>query len=477
MFFQNTTLDKRFLYILKKILNVVRKFQKILLPLIVFLIPSQLSYHVWPEWSYVFGLRVDYLSISIYLTEVLVFLLLVLWFLEILLKKVERSDKKSFIFKRMGKLLFLSFFVFSLVNMFNSIGIYVSLVSWIKFYLLFFLALYLTKLRDFDLKKCFIIPLSYSLIFFAVLGILQFIKGSSLGGLFYFLGERSFSVNTPGIALSSFLGREALRPYSTFPHPNAFSGFYLISILFLAALSRKEGNKLNKLRDFFVYIFSFFVFVFTFSKSVFLSVVEILSLGVYFKMVGFYFKKVKKGFLSLRFLNYVLVFFFLISLISLPLSGRIGNLDPDVFNRRPFLNSFLNEKSFMERVSLLEMTGGLLKDNCLLGVGKNVFIRKVPSVYYGNSISWILQPVHNVFLLSFAELGIFGFLILFIFLSVLVKRVYKTKNMILVFLLVAFLTTLSLDHYWYTLEQNRLLLAVIFGILFNEKYSLKFRRR
>ena len=489
MFSQDKIFSKRFLHISKVFLNITEKIQRILLPLIVFLIPSQLSYHIWPEWSYVFGLRVDYLSVSVYLIEVLVFLLLVLWFLEVFLRRVGGASKETFIFKRKGEFLFLSFFIFSLINIFNSISVYASMVSWVKFYLLFFLALYLIKLRNFDLKKWFIVPLSYSLIFFAVLGIFQFIEGSSLGGMFYFLGERSFSVNSPGIALTNFFGREFLRPYSTFPHPNAFSGFYLISILFLAAVLEKRGSVFDRLRSFFVFASSFLVFILTFSKSVFLSMIEILFLGAYLKFIKTFTKifaktpvkvsskKIRNNFFSLRFLNYMIVFFFLISLVSLFLSGRVRGLGFNILNGRVPFDGLLNERSFTERVDLLIMTGNLLKDNYLFGVGKNAFIKGSPSVYCGNSISWILQPVHNVFLLSFAELGVFGFLMFFIFLGVLARKIYETKNIILVFLFVAFLTTLSLDHYWYTLEQNQLLLAVIFGILFNEEYLLEFKRR
>ena len=50
----------------------------------------------------------------------------------------------------------------------------------------------------------------------------------TLGGYFWYLGERSFYASTPGIAAVSFQGRLLLRPYATFPHPNVFGGFLAI---------------------------------------------------------------------------------------------------------------------------------------------------------------------------------------------------------------------------------------------------------
>jgi len=42
------------------------KLQQRLFWLLVFLLPVQFGRHFWPEWSYVMGLRIDYLSPTIY---------------------------------------------------------------------------------------------------------------------------------------------------------------------------------------------------------------------------------------------------------------------------------------------------------------------------------------------------------------------------------------------------------------------------
>jgi hypothetical protein len=48
----------------------VSKLINILLFLFLLLIPTQLGRHFWPEWSYVLGIRVDYLSPTLYLIDV-----------------------------------------------------------------------------------------------------------------------------------------------------------------------------------------------------------------------------------------------------------------------------------------------------------------------------------------------------------------------------------------------------------------------
>ena len=45
--------------------------ERYLVNLFVFLIPTQLALHFWLPGSFVFGIRVDYLAPSIYLTDIL----------------------------------------------------------------------------------------------------------------------------------------------------------------------------------------------------------------------------------------------------------------------------------------------------------------------------------------------------------------------------------------------------------------------
>src|SRR5687767_12118252 len=50
-------------------------------------LPTQLGIHFWPDFSSIFGIRVDYLSPTIYLTDLLVFFLILKFFNPSIFKK------------------------------------------------------------------------------------------------------------------------------------------------------------------------------------------------------------------------------------------------------------------------------------------------------------------------------------------------------------------------------------------------------
>lgn len=53
----------------------------------------------------------------------------------------------------------------------------------------------------------------------------------------WLLGERNFSINTTGIATFNWYGQVFLRPYATFPHPNIFAAYMLLSGMILVFIS------------------------------------------------------------------------------------------------------------------------------------------------------------------------------------------------------------------------------------------------
>jgi len=69
-------------------------------------------------------------------------------------------------------------------------------------------------------------------------------------------------ISTPGIALANFFGKEFMRAYSVFPHPNVFAGFLIIVWTLVLFLIKK---------NFFLKILLFFTIsvslIFSFSKT------------------------------------------------------------------------------------------------------------------------------------------------------------------------------------------------------------------
>jgi O-antigen ligase len=408
-----------------------------LFKLLVFLLPTQLAYHFWPDWSYFFGIRVNYFSPAIYLTDLLILLLVIPW----LVKKL-RTRKWSV--KKTWPFLFI--LVFALTNSFFAQRFQIALVKWLKIWELVLLGLFIVNEKAFQERSWITVPLCLSLIFFSLIGIGQFIFQRTIGGPLYFLGERHFSSTTPGIALFSFLGREVLRPYSTFGHPNAMAGFFAAS-LFLVLFS----NKKRAVPDFFVktaLFLSILVLLLSFSRGVWLSLVVVVFILLLTRKDNKLLKKIGIFVLMLSFIGSM----FLLAIVA----------------KNPSLGQ-TSKEAVVTRLSLIKASAVVVSERPLVGVGVNNFILKLPGKIPEAYLSWKLQPVHNIFLLVFSETGLIGLLLFFCLLFAALKNLSGRKNRQLAIVIVLILLTGLVDHYWLTLQQNQLLFSLVLGLAFRKK--------
>ncbi len=406
------------------------RLERNLLYSLIFLLPTQLALHFWPPSAFIFGIRVDYLSPAIYLTDILVFALLVLWF---------KNDRKSFNKKAAKEKKFLfAFLVLAVVNLIFTTAFYPSLYKWTKLLEFIFFAFYISvrvKISDRGSLKN---VLFFSLIFFCFIGVLQVVLGRTLGGAFYLLGERSFTLSTPGIALFSFGGRETLRAYSTFPHPNSLAGFIGVSGLIILALGGIKRGVFNLIGTGII------------TTALFLtaSLSALLTLPVLFAHKLFWVKeRIYKKMLP--------TFFILIVGASLILS---------IFSQKVLASRINLTESSRERLNLANIAGKMINEKFLVGEGLNTFIINIPRLNEISFSTWTLQPVHNIFLLMASETGIFGLILLaFIFFKSL--RGYRSGNKIYFSLAFLFVLIAGLfDHYSLTLQQNLLLSSLLFGL-------------
>ncbi len=112
----------------------------------------------------------------------------------------------------------------------------VAFFAWIKILELAALGIYIMYAKP-KLPQI-IFPLSIGVFYSSCIAIIQFLLQHSIGGIFWFLGERTFSAFTPGIAriddtVSIFnfhISLFKLRSYATFPHPNVFGGFLAVTL-------------------------------------------------------------------------------------------------------------------------------------------------------------------------------------------------------------------------------------------------------
>jgi hypothetical protein len=352
-----------------------------LFKLLAFTIPIQLSLH-FDFWdSTVYGFKIDYLISTFYLSDILASLVILFG-----IKNIKLSIKHY--------VLSIMYLAFALYNIHNSLFIIPAVYRWFKITEMLLLGLVIINYKKYKIFEYFVKPLSYSIMMACILGILQFINNGSIGGLFYLLGERSFSFIEPGIAPY---------PYSFFPHPNAFAGFLLVFGIFVLQYRKKFNKKYFWLLAILVGI----NLILTNSLNVYITAALLLVISQKF-----------------------LVFSFV-------------SLD--------FLPRFVSH-----RIELINSSIQMIKDNFWFGVGLNNFIPNLVKYSKNFLYSWELQPVHNIFLLVFSELGVVGF-IAFCFL------VFSSLSAIRYSLFAVIVTGLS-DHYWLTLQQNMLLFTFVVAL-------------
>lgn len=406
-------------------------FRRILFQALVFLIPTQLSLHLWPEWAHVFGIRVDYLSPTIYLTDLILVVLLGSW----LLDKKPNLPKFTWI---IGPLILIS------INIFVAQRPQVSFLKWLKIFELFLLALYVAKEKNFRFKNWLAKPLMFSVIFFSLIACFQFFYQRTLGGPFYFLGERTFSAVTPGIALFSFFGKQLLRSYSTFPHPNALAGFMLVSLILLFGVEPKNRRDIIAKK----------IAVVLAVVSVLVSISHSAWLTAFIVSI-FYFLIYKYPQLR-KLVIFVPLILIISSILLLPLS-------------RKFLTSKTGYPEEVEkRLVLTESAGRIIAAYPLFGVGLGNFVVRLPEFSVRPAVSWWLQPVHNIFLLIFTETGVLGLLAFSYLVFKVLKKLLEVGSWKLIIPLLIVLLTGAVDHYWVTLQQNQLLFSLLLGISFRK---------
>jgi len=479
-------------------------FWQTLFSLFIFFLPTQLGWHFWPRYSYVFGLKIDYLSPTLFLTDVLLVLALIAWWVQ-RYKQLSRGHstelsrgpqveggRKAKRYKETK--IALGVFFFLLINIFFAQNHWLAFWKSLKVLEIFLLAYLVFKESNLVIKTLERL-LPWVVIYESIISLCQFMKQGSLGGLFWFLGERSFSLMTPMIAKGEFLGRLFLRPYATFSHPNSLAGFMLVCLIIILVKRKFTGIDVAAL------VLGTITIFLSFSRVVLVSI---------FILVPYYFSKVikiKSDRKIVLAVGLVFIIFFSVLLV----------------------NNSSFEESYFQRVELNEVAIKLFLRSPIVGIGLNNFIPVMANQKNFGQVYW-LQPVHNIFLLLIAETGLIGltlFLILIIklfrFLSPFAENLkrklvddreefsaspgtvrylaseefrsrrrgvlystprsegrryperkpegasLKTRN--IKFLMVTVVITLTglFDHYWLTLQQNLLLLGIVIGVSYFQK--------
>ncbi len=402
--------------------------------LFLLLIPTQLGKHFWPEWSYLLGIRIDYLSPTLYLLDLVWIVLIGSGFLK---------NYKKIIFKNYFS--FRNFLILGFVgvNILMAVNPWVAVYKWLRVFQLLITFRYFRKNKTL-VKESLVKIIPCWIILESLLAVAQIAKNGSLNGIFYWLGERSFTFNTIGIAQMSVLGRGLVRAYGTFSHPNSLAGFLLVALLlwcWFKPSALRAPPLTGRLFWWVVFWFGFLGIMVSGSRTIW-----ILTLGLIF---WFLLKNIKKRADIIGLILLVLgVVIFGLRLVNMEyqMSDFLGGWDSDGVSKRIQLN-----------VSGLKM----IKESSLFGAGLGNFLVRLPEFQKNNGIFW-LQPVHNILILLWSEIGILGLFLFFWFFGENFSR--RKINWIFKVIFGVVVVSGMVDHYWLTLPQNVWLLVLVLGI-------------
>ena len=406
--------------------------------LTILLLPTQLGVHFWPDWTLVLGRRVDYLSPTIFLTDITILLTLITWFMQ---KHAIKNLAKT-ITQHTAIVVISSLFI--LINCIYSASPLLSLYKWGKVfeYLLFFYYIYASK----PSSKKIIYALGIGVFYSSIIAIAQFYMQQTIGGIFWFLGERTFSGSSPGIAkvnwcfIANNNCRELLRPYATFPHPNVLGGFLAATLPLLVLALQKEKQKILRLFFILTIVLGIYTMGITFSRSGW-----IIGIGMIF------------GILLYSYGKHRLILGGIGILIILGLLAIAW----------PYMQTLtIQSESIFIRLDLADAAFTLFRAHVVTGTGLGTFLIELPQVINHRGL-YFLQPVHNIYLLLLSEVGITGIMLITTLFYTIRKtlKLTKQKNYILLPLLAIGLLGL-VDHYPITVQQGQLLTTCFLALPF-----------
>jgi O-antigen ligase len=371
--------------------------------LFVFILPWQVKLIFRPA-------ETNYSEMSLYFSQALLLLILI-FFLWVRFKEKESEDEDKYLVYTLAALE-----LFILVSVFFAPD---KLLAFYRYFIfltglsLFFIIRSGTAARSYQDSLFNKFTLFYSLlagIFLqALLGIYQFLTQSTFACKY--LGLAAHNPSTLGTAVIETANGRWLRAYGGLDHPNILGGVLAMGLILAAYLLAKK-KMLNTPKQvwssiflFVFYFISLYALFFTFSRAAWLA----LLVGLIALLIIFIINKDK--WIISRFIALVFFSAILVSLLAAPFQ--------DLLRVRIDAETRLEQKSISERQDYLIQAKNILQKNFLFGVGVGNYNLAVGLIDSNKKAAWEYQPVHNAFLLLWAETGIFSslaFLALFFFL-------------------------------------------------------------
>jgi hypothetical protein len=319
-----------------------------------------------------------------------------------------------------------------------------------------FLAIGLVLLvYEYKNKAELIFWLVVSLTLSAILGIWQFLTQFAFSNKWLGLGGHNPAdggVSVVGVYSSTGEAIRWLRAYGSFDHPNIFGAFMLVGIILASWVIAQDS--LKKWRIIFLY-----VAILCMSAGLFMSLSRSAWVGFLLALMVLGIKYVNQKNKSVEFLfkpiiAVVIIFLMLAIIYPNQLAMRTGG------------NGRLEIKSVDDRRVYLIEAVEMIKENTMLGVGSGNYIVRLQNENPSQA-SWVYQPVHNIFLYIWAELGAIGFVLSVTFMLLLGILVWK-KDVYFAAIIAALIPSMFLDHWLWDLHSGIILLGFLIGLFISK---------
>lgn len=306
---------------------------------------------------------------------------------------------------------------------------------WIQVILLssFALMLWKTEVRPRAIASMVVL----SLLPFVALAFIQTLTQVVIGSKWF--GIATHFVATPGTSVLEHAGERILRVYGGFPHPNIFGGWLVIGCIAACVLARRSVKKGEvAIWSSAAALFSI-ALVLTFARSAWIAwIVAMIALLVAWMRRW---RQNKYGLLAITLAS---IAFLVTGLWNAPLiSGRVS------------ADSRLEQKSIAAREGGLKAGIDMVRQAPLFGSGPNAELLIIAPT--SGISSEPLEPPHSAYLLALVNLGLFGVIIVALFL-------YKHRRQWRVYamhpIVVAILVLALLDHYTWSTWSGQVLVVL-----------------
>ena len=464
----------------------------------------------------------EYTSAPIYLSDILLGVTFAIWGLIILYNKIANKSRcRLFELKKdfwQSPVFWLGLFIiWNWLSIFwsnnHSVAIFrsIKITEWALLFI--YIKYRVINCSTWNISSLAILLVIISGVFQSILAIFQFILQHSVG--LFWLKESLISPDISGVAKIIFANHILIRAYGTLPHPNILGGFLVFSIistlLYIKLFHHTKGRanaclaedgesrRVEQFRDWkklfhveqfarvslVIQIFGLFL---TFSKSA--------IIGLLLGLVYLYWEKIRKMFhrakgragvehsLLISKLFHV-EHFVIIVIILLAILLILFKLDWFSFVEKSFIERGFYTETSLNMIginvppSFAELrTGkrGTIIDHPCIGLGNGQFILNIEQYSPVNPQDWQFQPVHNVWLLIFSELGLIGLGLFLGFIFGIIKNCSTTpkggqawnnlliRRYVMGFLIAIFFISMF-DHYLWDIQAGIIIFWLMLALV------------